>query len=186
MKIPGLGEKTFIQCAGFLRISGGRNPLDNSGVHPESYAAVERMASDLGVDVAGLIGNESLIKQIDVKKYASAETGVLTLNDIVQELKKPGVDPRKNFSTANFSREINSLEDLQENMILDGTVTNVTNFGAFVDIGVHQDGLAHISKLSSKFITNPHEVVSVGDTLKVKVLKIDAELKRISLEVIGG
>jgi uncharacterized protein len=186
MNVPLFGEKTFTQCSGFLRIAGGTNPLDNSAVHPESYPIVEKMASDLSVDVAGLIGNEDLIKKIDLKKYVTSEVGLLTLNDIIQELKKPGVDPRKNFSTAQFSNEINTLEDLKEDMILDGTVTNVTNFGAFIDIGVHQDGLVHISKLSSKFISNPHEVVSVGETLKVNVLKVDSELKRISLEVIGS
>ncbi|MDR1087214.1 MAG: S1 RNA-binding domain-containing protein [Endomicrobium sp.] len=185
MKVPLFREKTFTQCAGFLRIAGGINPLDNSAVHPESYPVVEKMAVDLSVDVAELIGNESLIKQIDPKKYVTQDTGLLTLNDIIQELKKPGVDPRKDFSTAQFSDDVNTLEDLKENMILDGTVTNVTNFGAFVDIGVHQDGLVHISKLSSKFVPNPHEIVSVGETLKVKVLKVDAELKRISLEVVG-
>jgi len=185
LAVSGFGDKTFEQCAGFLRIPQGTNPLDNSGVHPESYPIVEKMAQDLSVAVTELVGNENLIKNIDVKKYVTETTGVLTLNDIVEELKKPGVDPRKNFETASFSDEINSLEDLKENMLLDGTVTNVTNFGAFVDIGVHQDGLVHISKLSSKFITNPHEVVSVGDTVKVKVLKVDTELKRISLEVVG-
>jgi uncharacterized protein len=185
MSVSGLGEKTFTQCAGFLRIPDGSNPLDNSGVHPERYETVSEMAADLGVEVSGLIGNENLIKQIDVRKYVSDDTGVLTLNDIIQELKKPGVDPRKDFSTAQFSSDVNSLEDLKENMVLDGTVTNVTNFGAFVDIGVHQDGLVHISKLSSKFVKNPYEVVAVGDTLKVKVLKIDSQLKRISLEALG-
>ncbi|MDR2425927.1 MAG: RNA-binding transcriptional accessory protein [Endomicrobium sp.] len=184
LKVIGLGEKTFVQCAGFLRIQNGLNPLDNSGVHPESYVAVEKMALDLGVDIEGLIGNENLINQIDPKKYITENTGLLTLNDIMHELKKPGVDPRRDFLTAEFSSEINTLEDIQENMVLNGTVTNVTNFGAFVDIGVHQDGLVHISKLSSRFITNPHEVVSVGDTVKVKVLKVDTELKRISLEVV--
>ncbi|MDR3113840.1 MAG: RNA-binding transcriptional accessory protein [Endomicrobium sp.] len=185
MNVSGLGEKTFTQCAGFLRIPGGSNPLDNSGVHPERYETVSKMAADLGVEVSGLIGNENLIKRIDVRKYVSDDTGVLTLNDIMQELKKPGVDPRKDFSTAQFSADVNSLGDLKENMVLDGTVTNVTNFGAFVDIGVHQDGLVHISKLSSKFVKSPYEVVAVGDTLKVKVLKIDSELKRISLEAVG-
>lgn len=185
MKVPLFREKTFTQCAGFLRIVDGINPLDNSAVHPESYHVVEKMATDLSVDVVGLIGNESLIKQIDTKKYVTQDTGLLTLNDIIQELKKPGVDPRKDFSTAQFSDDVNTLEDLKKDMILDGTVTNVTNFGAFVDIGVHQDGLVHISKLSSKFVKNPYEVVAVGDTLKVKVLKIDSQLKRISLEALG-
>ncbi|MDR2192004.1 MAG: RNA-binding transcriptional accessory protein [Endomicrobium sp.] len=185
MNVAGFGEKTFKQSAGFLRIPNGLNPLDNSGVHPESYAVVSKIAADLSVEVSELIGNENLIKRIDVKKYVADDTGLLTLNDIIQELKKPGVDPRKDFSTAEFSADINSLDDLKENMVLDGTVTNVTNFGAFVDIGVHQDGLIHISKLSSKFVKNPYEVVAVGDTLKVKVLKIDPELKRISLEALG-
>ncbi|MDR0724141.1 MAG: RNA-binding transcriptional accessory protein, partial [Endomicrobium sp.] len=185
MKVTLFGEKTFKQCAGFLRIAGGSNPLDNSAVHPESYCVVEQMAKDLSVDVTGLVGNQELIKKIDLKKYITKDVGLLTLNDIIAELKKPGIDPRKDFSTAEFSNDVNTIEDLKENMLLDGTVTNVTNFGAFVDIGVHQDGLVHISKLSSQFVKNPHEVVSVGDTLKVKVLKVDSELKRISLEVVG-
>ncbi|MDR3112364.1 MAG: RNA-binding transcriptional accessory protein [Elusimicrobiota bacterium] len=185
LNVPLLGDKTFVQCAGFLRIPEGTNPLDNSAVHPESYSIVEQMAKDLSVNVSGLIGNENLVKQIEPIKYTTEQFGILTLSDILQELKKPGVDPRKDFTTAEFSTEINSLEDLKEDMVLNGTVTNVTNFGAFIDIGVHQDGLVHISKLSSKFVANPHEVVSVGDTLKVKVLKIDDELKRISLEIVG-
>ncbi|MDR0978079.1 MAG: RNA-binding transcriptional accessory protein, partial [Endomicrobium sp.] len=185
MNVPLLGEKTFVQCSGFLRISDGTNPLDNSAVHPENYHIVETMASELSVSVADLIGNEELIKKIDVERYVTFDIGLLTLNDIIQELKKPGVDPRKDFTTACFSDEINSLDDLKENMILEGTVTNVTDFGAFVDIGVHQDGLIHISKLSSKFVKNPCDIVSVGETLKVKVLKVDAELKRISLAVAG-
>jgi transcriptional accessory protein Tex/SPT6 len=148
MKVPLFGEKTFKQCAGFLRIAGGVNPLDNSAVHPESYSVVEQMAKDLSVDVSGLIGNEGLVKKIDPKKYVTQDIGLLTLNDIVAELKKPGIDPREDFSTAEFSDDINTLEDLKENIILGGTVTNVTNFGAFVDIGVHQDGLVHISNQS--------------------------------------
>ena len=148
MKVPLFGEKTFKQCAGFLRIAGGVNPLDNSAVHPESYSVVEQMAKDLSVDVSGLIGNEGLVKKIDPKKYVTQDIELLTLNDIVAELKKPGIDPREDFSTAEFSDDINTLEDLKENIILGGTVTNVTNFGAFVDIGVHQDGLVHISNQS--------------------------------------
>ena len=148
MKVPLFGEKTFKQCAGFLRIAGGVNPLDNSAVHPESYSVVEQMAKDLSVDVSGLIGNEGLVKKIDPKKYVTQDIGLLTLNDIVAELKKPGIDPREDFSTAEFSDDINTLEDLKENIILGGSVTNVTNFGAFVDIGVHQDGLVHISNQS--------------------------------------
>jgi uncharacterized protein len=183
-KVPTFGEKTFTQCAGFLRITNSDNPLDNSAVHPESYHIVEKMAGDLNVDISGLIGNEDLINKISVRDYVSADIGVLTLNDIIAELKKPGVDPRKDFSNIEFSPDITTINDLKENMVLDGIVTNVTNFGAFIDIGVHQDGLAHISKLSSKFIKNPQEAVSTGEKLKVRVLKVDAELKRISLEVV--
>jgi uncharacterized protein len=185
LNVQMFGEKTWTQCAGFLRIAGGNNPLDNSAVHPETYPVVEKIAQDLSVNISDLIGNEHLIKTIDINKYVTAEFGKLTLKDIIEELKKPGVDPRKNFETAEFNDEINTIEDLKEEMVLEGTVTNVTNFGVFVDIGVHQDGLAHISKISDKFISNPHEAASVGDTLKVKVLKVDVELKRISLEVVG-
>jgi uncharacterized protein len=142
------------------------------------------MAQDLSMTPGELIGNTSAISKINLKNYVSDTVGMLTLNDIISELKKPGVDPRKDFSFTEFSSEINSIEDLKENMVLDGTVTNVTNFGAFVDIGVHQDGLVHISKLSDKFVSNPYEVVSVGQTIKVKVLKVDVDLSRISLEKI--
>ena len=178
------GEKTFTQCAGFLRIADGDNPLDNSAIHPESYPIVEKMAQDLSMTPDQLIGNTSAISKINLKDYVSDTVGMLTLNDIVAELKKPGVDPRETFVSTEFSDEINSIEDLKEDMILDGTVTNVTNFGAFVDIGVHQDGLVHISKLSDKFVSNPHDVVSVGQTIKVRVLKVDTDLSRISLEKI--
>ena len=178
------GPKTFTQCAGFLRIPDGENPLDNSAIHPESYPIIEKMASDLSITPESLIGNTSAISKINLKNYISDTAGLLTLNDIIAELQKPGVDPRKDFSSTEFSADINSIDDLKENMVLDRTGTNVTNFGAFVDIGVHQDGLVHISKLSDKFISSPHEVVSVGDTIKVKVLKIDQDLARISLEKI--
>lgn len=184
LNVSMFGEKTFTQCSGFLRIANGDNPLDNSAIHPESYPIVEKMAQDLSMTPEQLIGNSSAISKINLKNYISDTVGMLTLNDIISELKKPGVDPRKDFSFTEFSSEINSIEDLKENMILDGTVTNVTNFGAFVDIGVHQDGLVHISKLSDKFVSNPYEVVSVGQTIKVKVLKVDIDLSRISLEKI--
>lgn len=184
LNVSMFGPKTFTQCAGFLRIPDGENPLDNSAIHPESYPIIEKMASDLSITPESLIGNTSAISKINLKNYISDTAGLLTLNDIIAELKKPGVDPRKDFSSTEFSADINSIDDLKENMVLDGTVTNVTNFGAFVDIGVHQDGLVHISKLSDKFISSPHEVVSVGDTIKVKVLKIDQDLARISLEKI--
>ena len=184
LNVSMFGEKTFTQCSGFLRIANGDNPLDNSAIHPESYPIVEKMAKDLSMTPEELIGNTSAISKINLKNYVSDTVGMLTLNDIVAELKKPGVDPRKDFSFTEFSSEINSIEDLKENMVLDGTVTNVTNFGAFVDIGVHQDGLVHISKLSDRFVSNPYEVVSVGQTIKVKVLKVDTDLSRISLEKI--
>ena len=184
LNVSMFGEKTFTQCAGFLRIAGGDNPLDNSAIHPESYPIVEKMAQDLSMTPESLIGNTSAISKINLKDYVSDTIGMLTLNDIITELKKPGVDPRKDFSFTEFSSEINSIEDLKEDMVLEGTVTNVTNFGAFVDIGVHQDGLVHISKLSDRFVSNPYEVVSVGETIKVKVLKVDTELSRISLEKI--
>ena len=184
LNVSMFGEKTFTQCAGFLRIADGDNPLDNSAIHPESYPIVEKMAQDLSMTPDQLIGNTSAISKINLKNYVSDTVGMLTLNDIVAELKKPGVDPRETFVSTEFSDEINSIEDLKEDMVLDGTVTNVTNFGAFVDIGVHQDGLVHISKLSDKFVSNPHDVVSVGQTIKVRVLKVDTDLSRISLEKI--
>jgi len=182
LDVSGLGEKTFTQCAGFLRIPKGDHPLDNSAIHPENYDIVEKMAQNLSTTSEELVGNTTLVSKINIKDYITDTVGTLTLNDIIAELKKPGVDPRKDFSSTEFSAEINSIEDLKEDMVLDGTVTNVTNFGAFVDIGVHQDGLVHISKLSSKFVTNPHDVISVGETVKVRVLKVDTELSRISLE----
>lgn len=182
LKVPKLGAKAFEQCAGFLRIRNSENPLDNSAIHPESYHIVEKMAKDLGVKTSQLIANEELISQIKISNYVTSDIGILTLQDIVSELKKPGLDPRKEFSSLEFSSDINELDDLQTGMELDGVVTNVTNFGAFVDIGVHQDGLVHISKLSNKFVSNPHDVVSVGDTFKVKVASVDKQLKRISLE----
>ncbi len=176
------GEKTFTQSAGFLRIADGDNPLDNSAIHPESYSIVEKMAQDLSMTPDELIGNTLAISKINLKNYVTDTVGMPTLNDIIAELKKPGVDPRKTFTSTEFDSTINTIEDLKENMVLDGTVTNVTNFGAFVDIGVHQDGLVHISKLSDKFVSNPYEIVSVGQTIKVKVLKVDVDLARISLE----
>jgi len=182
LKVAKLGNKAFEQCAGFLRIRNCENPLDNSAIHPESYSIVEKMAKDLGVKSKELIGNDDLISQIKISNYVTDKIGLMSLQDIVSELKKPGLDPRKEFSSLEFSSEINSMEDLKTGMELDGIVTNVTNFGAFVDIGVHQDGLVHISKLSNKFVSNPHDIVSVGDTFKVRVASVDKKLKRISLE----
>ena len=178
-----LGPRTFEQCAGFLRIRGSSNPLDNSAIHPETYHIVEKMANDRKVSLNQIIGNEKLISMINIEKYVTEDFGIPTLTDILDELKKPGIDPRKEFKSVEFSAEINDLEDLTEDMILEGNVTNVTNFGAFVDIGVHQDGLIHISKLSNSFVKDPNDIVSVGDTVTVKVLDVDVALKRISLEM---
>jgi uncharacterized protein len=182
LKVSKLGNKAFEQCAGFLRIRNSKNPLDNSAIHPESYLVIEKMAKDLGVKIEHLIGNEELISKIRLTDYVTDGIGLLTLQDIISELKKPGLDPRKEFASVQFSSEINEISDLNTGMMLEGVITNVTNFGAFVDIGVHQDGLIHISKLSDKFVSNPHDIVSVGDNVKVKIASVDKELKRISLE----
>ncbi|MBN2443950.1 MAG: RNA-binding transcriptional accessory protein, partial [Spirochaetales bacterium] len=181
-QVEQLGPKAFELCGGFLRIRESENPLDNSGIHPETYTLVEKMAEDTNIPVAQLIRNKEVLSKIDLKSYVTQSFGLPTLKDIIKELKKPGLDPRKEFSSVQFSSRINSLEDLSEGLILTGTVTNVTNFGAFVDIGVHQDGLVHISKLSNQFVRNPYDIVSVGDPVRVKVLTIDIPLKRISLE----
>ncbi len=183
-KVSRLGPRTFEQCAGFLRIRDSPNLLDNSAIHPETYHIVEKMAAERKVSLDQIIGNEKLISLIDIEKYVTEDFGIPTLTDILDELKKPGIDPRKEFKSVEFSSEINDLEDLAEDMILEGNVTNVTNFGAFVDIGVHQDGLIHISKLSGGFVKDPNDVVSVGDTVTVKVLDVDVALKRISLEMV--
>ena len=181
-RVSKLGPRTFEQCAGFLRIRGSSNPLDNSAIHPETYHIVEKMAADRKVSLDQIIGNEKLISLINIEQYVTEDFGIPTLTDILDELKKPGIDPRKEFKSVEFSAEINDLEDLTEDMILEGNVTNVTNFGAFVDIGVHQDGLIHISKLSNSFVKDPNDIVSVGDTVTVKVLDVDVALKRITLE----
>ncbi|MDD2716670.1 MAG: Tex family protein [Candidatus Wallbacteria bacterium] len=181
LKVPKLGPKAFEQCAGFLRIHSSENPLDNSAIHPETYHLVKTMAADLGFSETDLIGRD-ISGKIDLNRYISAEFGLLTLTDILRELKKPGLDPRAEFKSMDFSADLNSISDLKDGMILDGVVTNVTNFGAFVDIGVHQDGLVHISKLARKFVKNPSEIVSVGDRVRVKILSVNRDLKRISLE----
>jgi uncharacterized protein len=181
--VPRFGDKAFEQAAGFLRIHGAAHPLDSSAVHPESYPIVERMASDLGVSIGELVENESLIERIDLERYCTGEVGLPTLRDIVEELKKPGRDPREEVTSFEFSEEINDISDLEVGMLLDGIVTNVTNFGAFVDVGVHQDGLVHISQMSKRFVKNPYEVCSVGQKVRVKVLNIDTERKRISLSM---
>jgi len=182
LKVSKLGPKVFEQSAGFLRIRDNKNPLDNSAIHPEAYSVVKQMAKGCNVGLEKMIGDEKLIEKIEIDKYVSDDFGIPTLEDICKELKKPGRDPRKEFKSIVFSDSINKLEDLSIGMTLDGAITNVTNFGAFTDIGVHQDGLIHISQLSDSFVRNPQEIVSVGDVVKVEVLKIDIPLKRISLK----
>ncbi|WP_373761658.1 Tex family protein [Neisseria dentiae] len=181
LKVPRLGEKTYEQAAGFLRINGGKEPLDASAVHPEAYPVVAKMLDDLHIKAADLIGNREKIKQIKPNQYTTEQFGLPTIMDILAELEKPGRDPRGEFQTATFAEGINEISDLQTGMILEGVVSNVANFGAFVDIGVHQDGLVHISALANKFVQDPREVVKAGDVVKVKVLEVDAARKRIAL-----
>ncbi len=183
LKVPRFGEKAFEQAAGFLRIRGGEHPLDNTAVHPERYPVVEAMAADLGVSLAQLAADPALAARIDLKRYVTEAVGLPTLRDIEAELKKPGRDPREEFKTAAFRDDIREIADLKEGMILQGVVTNVTAFGAFVDIGVHQDGLVHVSHLSTRFVKDPNEAVRVGEVVKVKVLAVDGARKRISLSI---
>lgn len=180
-KVPRLGAKAFEQCAGFLRISGAKNPLDNSAVHPESYVIVEKMASDLNCSVGEVIGNRELLNKIDLKKYATDKVGLPTLNDIRSELEKPGRDPRKVIKVFEFSPDVHAINDLKTGMVLPGIVTNITNFGAFVDVGVKQDGLVHISQLADRYVSDPNEVVSLHQHVQVKVLEVDVQRKRIQL-----
>lgn len=183
MKVPRLGEKAFEQCAGFLRITDAANPLDNSAVHPESYPIVERMAGDLGCSVTELIGNKERISAIEMEHYKTDSVGVETLTDILQELEKPGRDPRSTVETLEFDPSIRLITDLKEGMILPGIVTNITNFGCFVDIGIKENGLVHISELADRFVSNPTEVVSLHQHVKVKVRMVDLERKRIQLSI---
>jgi uncharacterized protein len=180
-KVPRLGEKTFEQAAGFLRVMNGDNPLDASAVHPETYPLVQRIAQDTGRDVRSLLGDSSFLRSLDPKRFTDETFGLPTVTDILKELDKPGRDPRPEFKTAEFQEGVESLKDLQPGMILEGVVTNVTNFGAFVDIGVHQDGLVHISALSEKFVKDPYEVVKAGDIVKVKVMEVDIPRNRVGL-----
>lgn len=181
LDVTGLGPRAFEQAAGFLRIRGAENPLDASAVHPERYELVERIAKDLGVPVAQLVGNHEMLSRLERVRYLSEQVGEFTLDDIIKELLKPGRDPRDTFERPQFRDDVNSIQDLKLGMALEGVVTNVTAFGAFVDIGVHQDGLVHISKLANQFVKNPSDVVKVGDKLTVRVLEIDLERQRISL-----
>lgn len=180
-KVPKLGQKAFEQAAGFLRIRDGRQPLDNSAVHPESYYVVERMASRLQVATKQLVGNAALASQLNPHDFVDGQVGLPTVQDILAELAKPGRDPRSEFKAVRFTEGVHELEDLQEGQILEGVVTNVTRFGAFVDVGVHQDGLIHISQLANTFVRDPSEVVAVGDVVRVKVLEVDRERRRIAL-----
>ncbi len=181
LKVSRLGPKAFEQCAGFLRIQGGDNPLDASAVHPEAYPVVQRILQRTGSPVQELLGNSSLLKTLKPVEFTDEKFGIPTVSDIIGELDKPGRDPRPEFKTATFREGVETLKDLQPDMLLEGTVTNVTNFGAFVDIGVHQDGLVHISALTDRFIKDPREVVKAGDIVRVKVLEVDVARKRIAL-----
>lgn len=181
LKVSRLGPKAFEQCAGFLRIRGGSNPLDGSAVHPESYPVVERILVKLEQTVDSLLGNSSLLRPLKPADYTDEQFGVPTVTDIIGELDKPGRDPRPEFKTATFKEGVEKISDLVSEMVLEGVVTNVTNFGAFVDIGVHQDGLVHISSLTDRFVKDPREVVKAGDIVRVKVLEVDVPRKRISL-----
>ncbi|SFK35081.1 uncharacterized protein SAMN05216302_1004144 [Nitrosomonas aestuarii] len=181
LKVSGLGEKTFEQAAGFLRILDGANPLDASAVHPESYPLVEQILTDVKLDVAALIGNQTVLKSIRPEKYTNAQFGLPTVKDILHELEKPGRDPRSTFTTAVFKEGVETIQDLHPGMVLEGVVTNVAAFGAFIDIGVHQDGLVHISALANKFVNDPHAIVKAGQVVKVKVLTVDEKRKRIAL-----
>ena len=182
LKVPRLGVKAFEQCAGFLRIAESSNPLDKSAVHPETYAIVEQMATDVNVNVAEMIGNEKLLNDIDVKKYITPEVGAVTITDILKELKKPGLDPRATLETFEFA-QIFKIEDVIVDSIVPGVVTNLTRFGAFVDIGVKQDGLVHVSEIAHKYISDPNEVLKLNQKVQVKVVEVDVARKRIMLSI---
>ncbi|MEM9922794.1 MAG: Tex family protein [Cyanobacteria bacterium P01_D01_bin.50] len=183
LKVAKLGPKAFEQAAGFLRIRGGENPLDNTAVHPESYAVIKNIATDLNIPLKQVTQIAENLKKADLKKYVTDKVGEPTLRDIIGELEKPGRDPRAEFKYATFKEGINEISDLEEGMELEGIVTNVANFGAFVDVGVHQDGLVHISQLANQFVRDPKEIVKVGEVVKVKVLEVNQKLKRIGLSM---
>lgn len=183
MKVPRMGDKAFEQCAGFLRISGAENPLDNSAVHPESYFVVEEMAKDLKCTVKELIDNKELKKSLKLDKYISDKVGLPTLNDIMEELDKPGRDPRKGIKVFEFDPNIKTIENLREGMVLPGIVTNITNFGCFVDVGIKENGLVHISELADRFVSDPTEVVSLHQHVEVRVLSVDLARKRVQLSM---
>ncbi len=186
LKVPRLGPKAFEQSAGFLRVAESDNPLDRSAVHPESYNIVQAMADDLGCTISDLMRDETLRQKIDLQHYTNDKVGIPTLQDIMEELAKPGRDPRAQFDTFSFHPEVKIIEDVKTEMVLPGIVTNVTAFGAFVDVGVHQDGLVHISQIADKFVKDPHEILKVGQKVTVRVLDVDIERKRISLSMRNG
>ena len=179
-----MGAKAFEQCAGVLRIPGAKNPLDNSAVHPESYAVVERIAKDMKCSAEELIKNKELRSKIDIKKYVTPSVGLPTLTDIMQELEKPGRDPRQQIKVFEFDKNVKTIDDLKPGMTLPGIVTNITNFGCFVDVGIKENGLVHVSQMRREFISDPTTVVSIHEHVQVKVLSIDHERKRISMTMI--
>jgi len=181
LKVTGLGAKTFEQAAGFLRIRGGANPLDMTGVHPETYPVVEQILARVAKPIQEVMGRADMLKTLKPELFANEQFGVITVKDIVSELEKPGRDPRPDFKVARFNDGVEDITDLKEGMILEGTVSNVAQFGAFVDLGVHQDGLVHVSQLAHKFVNDAREVVKTGDIVKVQVQEVDVARKRISL-----
>ena len=183
LQVPRLGPRTFEQAAGFLRIQGGRNPLDRSAVHPEAYPVVERILAACGKPVEQVLGNAALLRGLDAERFSDTRFGLPTVHDILAELEKPGRDPRPAFRTARFRDDVETLADLEPGMVLEGVVSNVTNFGAFVDVGVHQDGLVHVSALAERYVRDPREVVRAGDVVRVKVLEVDPERRRIALSM---
>jgi protein Tex len=183
LEVSGLGAKTFEQCAGFLRISGGDNPLDTTGVHPETYPVIEKLLSVVSRPIHEVMGRSDVLKSVKPEQFANEKFGIITVKDILAELEKPSRDPRPDFQVARFNDGVEDIRDLKEGMILEGTVSNVAAFGAFVDLGVHQDGLIHVSQLSHKFTTDAREVVKTGQIVKVKVMEIDVARKRIALSM---
>ena len=185
MKVPRMGAKALEQCAGFLRIPGAKNPLDNTAVHPESYHIVEQMAKDLKCTVNELIADKELRRKINISNYVTPIVGLPTLQDIMQELEKPGRDPRKTIKVFEFDKNVRTIADLREGMILPGIVGNITNFGAFVDIGIKENGLVHLSQLAERYISDPTEIVSIHQHVMVRVMNVDTDRKRIQLSMIG-
>jgi uncharacterized protein len=183
LEVSGLGPKTFEQCAGFLRIRGGDNPLDMTGVHPETYPVVQRILAALGQPIEAVLGKPEILRQLRPAQFADAQFGEVTVRDILAELEKPGRDPRPHFRVAQFADTVHDITDLKPGMVLEGTVSNVAQFGAFVDIGVHQDGLVHVSQLAARFVADAREVVKAGDIVRVKVLDVDVPRRRIALSM---